>query len=127
MTIRTILPETWDEDVIWTDRKNPPPGWSATGPKKVYHDPADDRFVAFARGPPTLCADSRTGKAADSVFSPKLPLEAKVCSEKQIVSGEPCMVRCELESTDAESIVLVDYASAGRDWETLIAAWLPTK
>lgn len=127
MPVRAILPESWEEDVVWIDRTNPPPGWSTTGPEKVYHDPADDRFVAFTRGPLTLCADSRTGKPADSAFAPVIPPVAKVSEEKEIIPGEPCLLRCYLESEDGQRITLVDYASAGRDWKTVIAAWLPTK
>ena len=28
---------------------------------------------------------------------------------------------------NGEEFYLVDYASAGRDWKTLISAWLPTE
>ena len=28
-------------------------------------------------------------------------------------------------TADGEAYTLVDYASAGKDWETTIAAWLP--
>ena len=127
MPVKAVLPITWEKDVIWTSRENPPAGWSTTTPKEVYHDPADDDFVAFTRGPLTLCADSRTGKAADSIFTPVLPPVATVTGEKEIIPGEACMLTCKLESTDGTPITLVDYASAGRDWKTRIAAWLQTK
>lgn len=127
MPVKEVHPITWDEDVIWTNRKNAPAGWSSTGPAQVFHDPADDHFIAFTRGPVVLCADSRTGKAADSEFSPLLPPVANSAAGKEIISGEPCLVRCQLESSDGDPINLVDYASAGRDWNTTIAVWLPTK
>ena len=127
MTVEAVYPIHWEEDVIWTSRENPPAGWSTTTPKQVYHDPADDNFAAFTRGPLTLCADSRTGKAADSVFTPVLPPVATVTGEKEIIPGEACMLSCKLESTDGRPITLVDYASAGKDWEAVIAAWLPIK
>lgn len=58
---------------------------------------------------------------------PVIPPVAKVSEEKEIIPGEPCLLRCYLESEDGQRITLVDYASAGRDWKTVIAAWLPTK
>ncbi len=127
MEVHPVLPQTWTEDVIWVSRENPPAGWSTTTPKTVYHNDDEDDFVAFTRGPLTLCADSRTGKSADSVFSPVMPPKAELSDVREIVSGESCLVRCELESTNGETITLVDYASAGKDWETDIAAWLRTK
>ena len=56
---------------------------------------------------------------------PKLPPVAEILPKSEIVPGESCLLRCELAATDGEPITLVDYASAGRDWETMIAAWLP--
>ena len=47
MPVQAVDPISWQEDVIWTSRENPPAGWSTTTPKKVTHDPADDKFVAF--------------------------------------------------------------------------------
>lgn len=127
MPVQPVYPVSWKEDVIWTNRNNAPAGWSSTGPQTVVHDPRDDRFIAFTRGPLTLCADSRSGKPADSVFSPVLPPRAKISESKEIVPGQPCMVSCRLQGTDGEEITLVDYASAGRDWKTPIAAWLQTQ
>ena len=51
----------------------------------------------------------------------------RLTPEKEIVPGSPCLVNCEFESESGETFRLVDYASAGRDWESTIAAWLPTK
>ena len=79
---------------------------------------------AAMRGPITLAADSRMGKSADSNFS--LPKGAKLV-DGGITAGVPCLLKMEIEPTSGEPYTLVDYASAGRDWETLIAAWLPTE
>ncbi len=127
MELKAVEPIAWDEDVVYTDGSNCKPGWHSAGPVTVTHEPSDDDFIAFTRGPLTLCADSRTGKAADSVFRFVLPPVGEVSPSKEIVPGEPCLLRCELEGLDGEKISLVDYASAGRDWDTVIAAWLPTK
>ena len=124
MVVKAHLPQSWTEDVIWTNRKNAPAGWSSTGPQPVFHQPEEDAFVAFTRGPLTLCADSRTGKAADSVFCPVLP---PVAQTETAISGRKCLVTCRLEGVDGTPITLLDYASAGKDWKTPIAAWLRTK
>ena len=127
MTVKAVLPESWTEDTIWTNRKNAPAGWSSTGPQTVYHQAEEDDFVAFTRGPITLCADSAMGKDADSVFSPILPPMAKVLSAGEIVPGEPSVIQVRMQSSGGEEFTLVDYASAGKDWKTDIAAWLRTK
>jgi len=116
MPVKAVLPISWDTDVIWTSRENPPAGWSTTTPKKVTHDPADDKFIAFTRGPLTLCG---VGDAAETPIEPILPPVAT--TEKN--GG---LVQCTLETKDGP-VTLIDYASAGRDWKTLIAAWIPTK
>ena len=72
----------------------------------------------------TMAADSRTGKAADSLFS--LPADA-IPEPTEIAEGVPCLVRLRITPKAGEPYSLVDYASAGRDWKTMIAAWLPTE
>lgn len=124
MPVEPVYPVSWQEDTIWTSRDNAPAGWSSTGPKQVLHCPQDDYFIAFTRGPITLCADSRSGKAADSIFDPVLPPEAEVTAAGEIAAGAACMLSCRLKAAQGEAIILVDYASAGRDWKTKIAAWL---
>jgi hypothetical protein len=44
-----------------------------------------------------------------------------------ITDGVPCRVKLHFTPENGEPYCLVDYASAGLDWETDIAAWLPTK
>jgi hypothetical protein len=39
----------------------------------------------------------------------------------------PCLVKMRFEGAEGEPFFLVDYAHAGRDWQTTIAAWLPTQ
>ena len=124
MPLRLHFPEHWEEDVIFTDTSKNTAFCHAAAPMKVFHQESEDHYVAVTRGPLTLAADSRTGKRADSVFS--VSHDAQLC-EAQIVEGVPCLVKLRFVSEDNEEFYLVDYASAGRDWDTLIAAWLPTK
>ena len=126
MRLRALRPLPWEEDDIYDN-------FSQTlGKVKVYHDvhrDEYDRHVCLRRGPLTLCADERLGKAPDSVFSFEekngVPVLAGLC-ENTFADAEPCMVQCELRLSDGETARLIDYASAGRDWKSRIAAWLPT-
>ncbi|MBR4863311.1 MAG: glycoside hydrolase family 127 protein [Oscillospiraceae bacterium] len=122
MIVKAVMPESWTVDTIWVNRKNAPAGWSSTGPQEVFHQPEEDDFVAFTRGPLTLCADSKMGKDADSVFDPILPPVAKV-----LPGDEDSILRVSMQGNAGEEFTLVDYASAGKDWKTDIAAWLRTK
>ena len=124
MPIRLHYPEHWEEDVIYTDASKYTEFCHATGAQRVFHEEIEDHYVAVTRGPLTLASDSRTGKSADSVF--EVSHHAEQC-DAEIVAGVPCLVKLRFVSEDHEEFYLVDYASAGRDWDTLIAAWLPTK
>ncbi len=124
MPIKLHFPEYWEEDVIYTDMTQSPAGYHRAGPVKVNHNETDDHYFAVTKGPLTLAADSRTGKPADSIFSPSRQIT--IC-ENQIINQVPCLLKLKFEPSDDEPFYLVDYASAGRDWETLISAWLPTQ
>ena len=114
MSIRTTLPEKWDLDVLYintcTTRKPPVP---------VRHYPEDDNYISLSRGPITLAADSSLGKDANSAFSFKN-------YDYNLVPDENSIVKCEFTAADGEKFCLIDYQSAGKDWESDIAAWLPT-
>lgn len=129
MCIHVIRPVEWDTDVIYTERCVSPYGHSTTCAMSVTHAEADDHYIALSRGPLTLAADSRMGKAASSAFSFQKKdgdITCRVCDDREIVDGKNCLVKCEFTSETGEVFHLIDYASAGRDWETEIAAWLPT-
>jgi hypothetical protein len=53
--------------------------------------------------------------------------EGELCGDKEIAPGVPCMLKMRFTDRKGEEFYLVDYASAGKDWETDIAAWLRTK
>jgi len=125
MPVVLHTPEHWEKDVVYIDTRNRAPGYTnSAGPKEVFHQSEDDCYVAVTRGPLVLAADSRTGKAADSAFEPTRNAEL---TDAEIVPGESCVVKMAFTPESGESYQLVDYASAGKDWQTLIAAWLPTK
>jgi len=116
-------PEYWEEDLIYTDMSKNTPSHHSAEAMKVYHNDSDDHYIAVTKGPLTLAADSRTGKSAASAFS--ISRNWTVC-ENQIIDGVPCLLKLRFVDEKGEIFYLMDYASAGRDWETEIAAWLPT-
>ena len=124
MRIRELYPQKWEEDVIYTDTTGSANGWHFANAKTVYHKPEDDDYIALLKGPIVLCADSRLGKPADSVFSFK-----KQGDDFVYIDAEACGMIFSLKFFDenSESFTLIDYASAGKDWKSMIAAWLPTK
>ena len=125
MPIRTVLPETWEEDVIYTDSSKCTSEYYLPGPMKVYHKDEEDNYIAVMRGPLTLAADSRSGKPANSVFD--FEPVGEICEDKEIAPGVPCLLKMRFTDRSGENFYLVDYCSAGLDWKTEIAAWLPTK
>ena len=124
MPIRLHTPERWEEDVVYTDMSVSTPMSYVAGPVRVQHQESEDCYVAYTRGPLTLAADSRTGKDAGSAFIPTC--RAELCAN-EITSGVPCQVKLRFTPVGGDGYELVDYASAGRDWQTTIAAWLPTR
>jgi hypothetical protein len=125
MPIKVCTPETWEEDVVYTDTSKNNAGFHAALPCTVYHKPEEDDYVALTRGPLTLAADSRCGKSAGDVFD--FEPVGELCKEKEITEGVPCYLKMKFTDRKGKEFYLVDYASAGRDWESEIAAWLKTK
>jgi len=125
MKIRTQLPMKWEKEVVYTDMSKRIPGNHTAAPITVCHDDKDDNYIALFYGPLTLAADSRTGKAAGSVFD--FEPRGEILSDKEITAGVPCMLKIRFTDKNGKDFYLVDYASAGKDWQTEIAAWLKTK
>ncbi len=120
MPIELHYPEKWTDDTIYTELM-----WNDkhcyVGPVKVRHSENDDRYFAVTRGPITFAIDTRTGKGADSKF--QIPDKYSIC-KNEILSGVPCLIKIRVETKSGEKYYLVDYAHAGKDWKTQIAAWL---
>ncbi len=131
MSVRVSYPEKWDTDEIYTDMKVPDDRWYVAKKLFVQHMPEDDDYVSLSRGPITLAADEKLGKDPRSAFSFKKDIdtapECRLLESRELADGLPCIIKCELASENGEAITLVDYASAGRRWDSVIAAWLPTK
>jgi hypothetical protein len=124
MSIQITEPVVWDIDVLYTANRT-----RVRPPVISKHRPEDDYFVSLSRGPITLCADSKMGKDANEEFTFEMkdgkPVYDK-CPDRDIYDGRNCLIKCEFTGADGKKFHLIDYASAGKDWQTDIAAWLPT-
>ena len=114
MPIRTQKPQQWDEETVYVPEA-----------KKVYHNPDDDNYIALMRGPLTLAVDSNTGTPADSVFD--FEPVGELCADNMISVNNPCLLKMKFIDREGKPFYMVDYASAGKYWDTDIAAWLRTK
>lgn len=128
MQVRMIKPIAWESDLVYTDRSLTTATGYRAGAKEIHHEPADDQFVCLMRGPITLAADSRMGKSADSKFTFQTkngtPIY-EVSNDREIAYEKESLVHCIFKDMDGNRFSLIDYGSAGRDWKTTIAAWLP--
>lgn len=122
MTVKLHYPETLGEDTVYTDVRENVGGYYTAILAKVFSKPSEEKYIAFTRGPLTLCADSRTGKSPHSIFS--LPESYEIC-DGGIAEGVPRLLKIKFITESQDSYYLVDYGHAGRDWKSAIAAWLP--
>jgi hypothetical protein len=123
MPIKFHYPISWEKDLVFTEAKNIDGYWVAT-PVETVHKEEEDNYFCITKGPLVLACDARTGKDPSSIFVPTERFERR---ESQIQEGVPCLLKLCFNPENGESYELVDYASAGKDWQTEIAAWLPTE
>lgn len=128
MELRVIKPVMWETDLVYTDRSLTTKEAYLAGPMQIEHKPEDDQYVCLMRGPITLAADSRMGKDATSKFTFQcengLPLY-RISDDDSCLPNVKTLVHCIMTDEDGKEFSLVDYGAAGRDWETVITAWLP--
>ena len=123
MSVKLHFPKVTKQDTVYTNVVDDFCGYYTALPVNIEHKESEKDYIAFTRGPLTLAADSRLGKAADSVFF--LPENATV-SETGDINEDKFFLKMRFER-NAEEYYLVDYAHAGRDWKSDIAAWLKIK
>lgn len=128
LQIRVIKPVVWDTDIVYTDRSLTTKTAYLAGPVKIEHKPEDDAYVCLMRGPITLAADSRMGKDAASKFSFQyendLPIY-RLSEDDACLPNVKTLIHAIFKDMDGDEFSLIDYGAAGRDWETVITAWLP--
>ena len=124
MPVVATTPMIWDEDTYFHSRYMN--GTSTIEPITVKQTEDERNYISLSRGPITLAVDSRLGKSADAVFNFNVKdgvVDASVVS----ADGFECIEMLEITEKSGEKTRLVDYASAGRDWKSFIAAWMKTK
>ena len=111
MPITFHYPIHWEEDVLF-------------GNTLVCHKPEEDNCIAVTRGPLVLVADTRLGISAEDTFA--LTHTAEPCMDRTLGETQ-CMLKLKFTQKDGTPVCLVDYASAGKDWQSQMAAWLPVR
>ena len=100
-------------------------------PQYDKEDPIAKNHIALRKGPVILAQDNRLGYSVDDPVEILVGddgyVDAVLCDEK--TSPYACMVEMQIPLQDGESMLVTDYASAGKLWteESKIAAWMLTK
>ncbi len=126
MRIRVEYPEKWDTDTLYVEYERPA---YRCIPTEVRQQPEELDYLSLQSGPIVFAVDSRLGKSADATFD--LNLASAVVADgtadaKTQKAGISARVVCQLTERNGDPITLVDYASAGKNWDTDIAAWIKT-
>lgn len=124
MRIRVQYPEKWDTDTLYVEYERPA---YRCIPTEVKQQPEELNYIALQSGPIVFAVDSRLGKNAAESFD--LNIESAVITEgasdeQTAKAGIDATVVCRLTEQNGKPVTLVDYASAGKDWKTDIAAWI---
>ena len=92
----------------------------------VYQQPEELDYVCLQRGPIVFALDSALGIPADASLD--LCLDCAEISdgndERVKAIGINPSIICRVTDKQYGTVTLIDYASAGKDWNTEIAAWL---
>ena len=124
MPVIATAPMIWEEDAYY--HATYMSGVSTFETIVVKQTEEERNYISLSRGPVTLAVDSRLGKSADAVFDFDVK-DGTVDAKLVDYDGYRCIEMLEITEKNGEKTRLVDYASAGRDWETLITAWMKTK
>lgn len=123
MQIRTQYPQNWGEDQLYVEYERP-----AYRPIQttVYQQPEELDYVCLQRGPIVFALDSALGIPADAALALELDrAEISDGNDERVkkVGINPSII-CRVTDKQYGSVTLIDYASAGKDWNTEIAAWI---
>lgn len=127
MSIRAVRPLEWDKAVLFVDRD--PENRKKMMPSVARFESRQQGYICLNRGPLVLAADDRLGKPADSAFRPVVREDDTVAGtvyEEKIPGIDP-MIMVKFYDLHGNEFSLVDYQSAGKDWQSKIAAWLSTE
>lgn len=127
MPVVAIYPMKWDKTTLYTTRNPDPTTSSLFLPTEVTYDDAQSHFICFRKGPVMLALDERLGADPAGTFQPVVNADGTVTCEENTTQYPQIAPKLSLLCPEAKgSIPLIDFASAGKDWGSRIAVWLPT-
>ena len=122
MPIKVTRPIEWQEDVFYFSNFYE----GIVREEKVYSVEGERDYICLTKGPIVLAADSSLGKPADSPFD--IEIDGDTVNATPIEDSKlNCMLMYSVKDKKDGDVALIDYASAGKDWNTVISAGLPTK
>ena len=127
MSVRAVRPLEWDKITLYVERD--PENRKKILPVTESFDPEQQKYLCLRRGPLVLAADDRLGRPAGSVFQPVIREDNTVAAgayEGNVPGMDP-MVLLKFYDVHGAEFSLVDYQSAGKDWQSNMAAWLRTE
>ncbi|MBR4768997.1 MAG: glycoside hydrolase family 127 protein [Lachnospiraceae bacterium] len=125
MPVKRLFPMKWEEDQIVLEKQTIGPVLTS-----VRQSPEELDYVAFKRGPVVFALDERLGRKADANFDlkPEIAHVVPGKNNKNVTdAGIDAAVTLELTEKDGNTVTLMDYASAGQDWKSIITVWLHHK
>ena len=127
MPVVAIYPMKWDKTTLFTTRNPDPTTSSLFIPTEVTYDDAQSHFVCFRRGPVMLALDERLGADPAGTFQPVVNDDGTVSCAENPAEYPQIAPKLSLLCPEASgSFPLIDFASAGKDWESKMAVWLAT-
>ena len=127
MPVVAIYPMKWDKTTLYTTRNPDPTTSSLFVPTEVTYDDAQSHFICFRRGPVMLALDERLGADPKGTFQPVVNTDGTVSCQKNPTEYPQITPKLSLLCpAENGSFPLIDFSSAGKDWESRIAVWLPT-
>lgn len=123
MEVKAHRPLPFEDTVIYHNDER----YEGTVAVPAPFAPACLRYISFSYGPLVLAADGRTGTPAEGpfCFSQKEGERLPFIRLMKEIPGVTPRIFLELTSKDGRPVRLIDYASAGKDYKTPIAAFLP--
>lgn len=127
MPVVAIRPMKWEKTTLYTTRNPDPTTSSLFVPTEVTYDDAQSHYICFRRGPVMLALDERLGADPAGTFQPVVNADGTVSCQENPAEYPGIMPKLSLLCPDAEgSFPLIDFASAGKDWDSIMAVWLAT-
>ena len=122
MALAVERPAVWTEDTILSQKV-----LTGAVPVTIRQSPDELRYFAVKRGPIVFALDEAICSNIDDRFDPDFDSAVVVRENPDQKPAFNPMVELKMNQKSGSPLTLVDYASAGRTWESRITAWLKTK